>query len=183
MKKPVSSLLTKEHFWQIIDKSNNGKYLKDELSNLSEEELFGYKYWWDYYHAESYNQALWAVAYTVLGGCSDDGFDYFRFWLVTRGQHVYTNAIKDPDSLYNEFDNLTDDEYPEWEDVSYIPNEVFEEKWGKDYYDAEYDAQKNIEFIDTPRPVIVFEWSEDNEDSIRAICPKIFDKWWGNDRF
>jgi len=183
MKKMVSTLLTEERFWEILENSNKGKDLKAELSKLSQDEIFGYKYWWDYFHAESYNQALWAVAYTVLGGCGDDGFDYFRFWLVTRGKDVYKKAIQEADSLCNEFDCLTDDEYPEWEDVSYVPNEVFEEKWGKDYYEAEDEAQENIAFIDTPRPKIDFEWDEDNEESIRAVCPKTFDKWWGNDKF
>jgi len=180
MKKPVSSLLTREQFWDIIEKSNKGNDLKNELSRLSQEEIFGYRYWWDYFHAESYNQALWAVAYTVMGGCSDDGFDYFRFWLVTRGQEVYARALQDADSLCDEFDDC---EYPEWEEVSYIPNDVFEEKWGKDIYDAENDAEGSIEFIIPPRPKMVFEWEEADEASIRAVCPNTFDKWWGNDKF
>lgn len=28
-----------------------------------------------------------------------------------------------------------------------------------------------------------FEWEEDDEDSIRKVCPRTFDKWWGNDVF
>lgn len=27
--------------------------------------------------AESYRSPLWAAAYVINGGCSDDGFDYF----------------------------------------------------------------------------------------------------------
>ena len=180
MKKLVSSLLSEERFWEIINKSNKGERLKEELSKLSEEEIFGYKYWWDYFHAESYNQALWAVAYTVMGGCSDDGFDYFRYWLVTRGREVYKEALQEADSLCDEFD---DTDYPEFEESCYVPNEVFEEKWGKDFYDAEDKAQEVIEFIDTPRPQIVFQWQEDDEASIRAVCPKTFEKWWDNDKF
>jgi len=183
IKKLVSSLLTEEQFWEIIEKSNKGNDLKAELSKLSKEEIFGYKYWWDYFHMESYNQALWAVAYTVLGGCSDDGFDYFRYWLVTRGKDVYKKAIQDADSLCNEFEDVADGEYPEWEEIAYAPMEVFEEKWDKDFYDAEDEAQESIEFIDTPRPQLIFEWNEGDEASIKAVCPKTFKKWWGNDKF
>ncbi|MCL2353780.1 MAG: DUF4240 domain-containing protein [Defluviitaleaceae bacterium] len=183
MKKLVSSLLTKDQFWSIIEKSNHGKNLKDELAKLTQEELLGYKYWWDYLHAESYKQDLWAVAYTVMGGCGDDGFDYFRFWLVTRGQDVYEAALANTDSLCDEFDKIPDGEYPEWEEVSYIHSEVFEEKWGKDIYDAEWDAQNHIEFLPTPRPEIDFKWEEDDEESIKAVCPNTFDKWWGNKKF
>jgi len=27
---------------------------------------------------------LWAAAYVINGGCSDDGFDYFRGWLIVQ---------------------------------------------------------------------------------------------------
>ncbi|MEV6717042.1 DUF4240 domain-containing protein [Lentzea sp. NPDC051208] len=47
----------------------------------------------------SYQNPLWAAAYVINGGCSDDGFDYFRGWLVTQGEEVFTAALVDPDSL------------------------------------------------------------------------------------
>jgi hypothetical protein len=49
--------------------------------------------------AESYRSPLWAAAYTLNGGCSDDGFDYFRGWLVTQGRTAFERAVADPDSL------------------------------------------------------------------------------------
>ena len=49
--------------------------------------------------AASYRDSLWAAAYLLNGGCSDDGFDYFRGWLVTQGREVFEAAIADPDSL------------------------------------------------------------------------------------
>ena len=49
--------------------------------------------------ADSYRNPLWAAAYLINGGCSDDGFDYFRGWLVTQGREVHDRAVADPDSL------------------------------------------------------------------------------------
>lgn len=49
--------------------------------------------------AESYQNPLWAAAYLINGGCSDDGFDYFRGWLLTQGQEVYDAVLASPDSL------------------------------------------------------------------------------------
>ncbi|MEU5810381.1 DUF4240 domain-containing protein [Streptomyces sp. NPDC047718] len=49
--------------------------------------------------AESYRSPLWAAAYVINGGCSDDGFDYFRGWLLTQGEAVFAAALADPDSL------------------------------------------------------------------------------------
>ena len=171
--------MTKDRFWEIINNSGKGKNLANELDKLSEDEIFGYRYWWDYFHRQSYNQALWAAAYIVMGGCSDDSFDYFRFWLITRGEVVYMNAIQDADSLCGEFEIMTDGEYPIWEEADYIPAEVFERKFNKDFYEEE----DNIDYGDMSLPEIKFEWEEDNEESIRKICPKTFDKWWDNDKF
>jgi hypothetical protein len=49
--------------------------------------------------ALSYRNPLWGAAYLINGGCSDDGFDYFRGWLLTQGQTVFESALADPDSL------------------------------------------------------------------------------------
>jgi hypothetical protein len=47
----------------------------------------------------SYRWDLWAAGYLINGGCSDDGFDYFRGWLITQGRQIWEAAIADPDSL------------------------------------------------------------------------------------
>ena len=48
---------------------------------------------------ESYRRDLWGAAYLINGGCSDDGFDYFRGWLLGQGQAIWQAALADPDSL------------------------------------------------------------------------------------
>ena len=37
---------------------------------------------------DSYRWDLWGAAYLANGGCSDDGFDYFRGWLIGQGRKV-----------------------------------------------------------------------------------------------
>jgi hypothetical protein len=49
--------------------------------------------------AESYCWDPWGAAYLINGGCSDDGFDYFRGWLLTQGRATWEAAVADPDSL------------------------------------------------------------------------------------
>lgn len=49
--------------------------------------------------AESYRGDLWGAAYVINGGASDDGFEYFRGWLVSQGREVFEGALADPDSL------------------------------------------------------------------------------------
>ncbi|GAA1564411.1 hypothetical protein GCM10009827_102500 [Dactylosporangium maewongense] len=49
--------------------------------------------------AVSYRAGLWAAAYVINGGASDDGFEYFRGWLITQGRETFERALADPDSL------------------------------------------------------------------------------------
>jgi len=42
---------------------------------------------------------LWGAAYLANDGCSDDGFLYFRAWLITQGKDIFEQVCKDPDSL------------------------------------------------------------------------------------
>jgi Protein of unknown function (DUF4240) len=46
--------------------------------------------------ADSYRRPLWAATYLVNGGCSDDGFEYFRGWLIMQGREVYERVVADP---------------------------------------------------------------------------------------
>jgi hypothetical protein len=49
--------------------------------------------------AGSYRTPLWAAAYVINGGCSDDGFDYLRGWLILQGREVFEHVVADPDAL------------------------------------------------------------------------------------
>jgi hypothetical protein len=49
--------------------------------------------------AESSRWELWGAAYLLNGGCSADGFDYFRGWLLGQGRATWAAALDDPDSL------------------------------------------------------------------------------------
>jgi hypothetical protein len=48
--------------------------------------------------ADSYRGDLWAATYMINGGASDDGFDYFRGWLIAQGRQVFERVVADPDS-------------------------------------------------------------------------------------
>ncbi|WP_234527232.1 MULTISPECIES: DUF4240 domain-containing protein [unclassified Streptomyces] len=49
--------------------------------------------------AESCTLPLRAAAHLVSGGCSDDGFDYFRGWPIAQGREVFETMVADPDAL------------------------------------------------------------------------------------
>lgn len=43
------------------------------------------------------------------GGCADDGFEYFRNWIISRGKDVYDQAKANPDTLISQKNNGEDD--------------------------------------------------------------------------
>lgn len=49
--------------------------------------------------AFAYRSPLWAAAYVINGGCSDDGFAYFRGWLIAQGRDTFERVVADPDVL------------------------------------------------------------------------------------
>lgn len=77
----------------------------------------------------SYTWALWGAAYLINGGCSDDGFDYFRGWLLTQGREKFEAALADPDSLVELVDLVEEDEL-ECETILYAAYQAYEEKAG-----------------------------------------------------
>jgi hypothetical protein len=77
----------------------------------------------------AYTWKLWGAAYLLNGGCSDDGFEYFRGWLVAQGRKVYEAALADPDSLAKVADPENDQH--ECEDILYAPMRAYEGIAGK----------------------------------------------------
>src|SRR5437588_12176207 len=95
-------------FWRLIEaakQESNGKVEQevDELYQMllvlpAAEIAEFHNHFWELMD-QSYTWDLWAAAYIILGGCSDDAFDYFRGWLIAQGESVFENAMKDPETL------------------------------------------------------------------------------------
>ncbi|GLH79310.1 hypothetical protein SSBR45G_42190 [Bradyrhizobium sp. SSBR45G] len=105
--------------------------LESALRELPLEQITGFEVAFRRYLNAAYTWDLWGAAYVVHGGCSDDGFEYFRRWLVTRGREVYEAAMADPDSLAD-FDGAAGPNGAwEFEAIYYVTLKVFREKGGQ----------------------------------------------------
>lgn len=49
--------------------------------------------------SEAYREEVWALAFLVHDGCSDDAFEDFRNWMILAGEHTYHGIITDPDAF------------------------------------------------------------------------------------
>jgi hypothetical protein len=95
-------------FWQLIERSKaasegdcdrQADALTVLLLELPATAVMAFDRLFDQYADQAYRNELWAAAYIINGGCSDDGFEYFRRWLIGQGEAVYTAALRDPESL------------------------------------------------------------------------------------
>ncbi|MFD3502967.1 DUF4240 domain-containing protein [Streptomyces sp. NPDC058678] len=102
--------MNEQQFWQLIAAARDQSLDPDESETVArettsllatrpaEEMVAAQQVLWDLM-AASYTNPLWAAAYVINGGCSDDGFDYFRGWLIGQGRKVFERIIADPDAL------------------------------------------------------------------------------------
>lgn len=128
--------MDENRFWTIIDKSRKeaaapGKQheaLAEILQSLTAEEIAGFAKHWYTKHGEAYRWDLWAVAYIIHGGCSDDAFMDFRAWLIGQGRDVYESALADPASVGNLVESSEGEEMICYEELNYVSSDAYKKK-------------------------------------------------------
>ena len=133
----------------------------------------------DYLQALSYTSELWCAAYVACGGCSDDSFDYFRAWLTGRGKVTFYNALENPDSLLDVFKELAEaGEVPDNELMLSVAQDAYEAQTGKEDYWTRRDLSFDLTGNPKDRATMQFNWTEDDPESMKKICPNVFDYFW-----
>ncbi|WP_369902133.1 DUF4240 domain-containing protein [Bacillus manliponensis] len=176
------STMTEELFWELIDMSKKKseypeeqvEWLSTYLSRKPVREIIEFDFILQTYHHNSYSSHLWAAAYIIMGGCSDDSFDYFRAWLIVQGKDVFEAAIEDPETLIPTLKFIEEDDVPELEDLLFVAAGAYEEKTGKDFdeYDELYHQIKEGPY---DFPNIEFDWDDDDDEGLKNKFPKL----WG----
>jgi hypothetical protein len=144
--------MTKDTFWELIDKSGRdvGKdqmdglsarlrrdrqldCLLDRLQMLGPEEIVQFHRCFEECVRDAYRWDLWAVAWIVNGGCSDDGFDYFLGWLIAQGREYYHAALADPETAAR---YVKRGEFAQCGEMWSIARRAYEARTGKeDFYE------------------------------------------------
>ncbi len=156
-------------FWNLIDESQKdsidceqqSETLAELLKNLEASEIVSFEEHFNKKLVESFSWELWGVAYLINGGCSDDGFLYFRGWLISQGKDYFDAALENPENGAN---NASPDEFNECESILYVARQVFEEKTGNEI--SSYYVE--------PNQPSGKKWQEEN---LEEIYPKIAEKF------
>ncbi len=94
--------MNKDSFWALIesarevgeDCNERAECVIEQLSQLPPADILDFQRHIEECLAETYRWDLWAVAFIIMGGCSDDSFEYFRGWLIIQGRSYYEAALK-----------------------------------------------------------------------------------------
>jgi hypothetical protein len=175
-------MMDENQFWSIIETTKTSsedleefeENLSKTLFKLSANEIIEFYLREQKLRFDSYNSDLWCAAYIMNGGCSDDAFEYFRCWLIAQGKDVFYKALKNPDTLV-ELYSPEEEEY-DFEGFMYLTSDSFEKKTGKDiddYVDYEQFTSNEAHY-----PDFECNWEEENQDSMKKICPKLMKVAW-----
>lgn len=111
--------MTDEHFWTIIAQSykNAGSdfdrqlgELQALLESLEPSEILDFGNHFDRRMELAYHWDVWAAAFIIRGGCSDDAFDDFRGTLIAFGQQAFESIVEDSDALRDVLDRICFDD-------------------------------------------------------------------------
>jgi len=127
-------------FWRVIEAAKEkskgeveeqAEIVATQLAQYTPEEIVEFDKILDRLMARSYTNELWAACYILNGGCSDDGFDYFRGWLISQGEAIFNRALQDPQSLADV--ELPEDDNLEAESILYVAWTAYEERTGSEF--------------------------------------------------
>ena len=169
-------------FWNLIERAKtNSEDVESQVELLTEylsqrlvDDIFEFKRIIDQLYTKSYLPNLWGAAYLMNGGCSKEGFEHFRGWLIAKGREVFQSALENPDNLskYVREDDYNFGEY-ESEGMMYVAVKAFIAKTGGTMDDF------NDKLSPNPYPEIQLDWDFDDDDELKQRYPKLFKKFGG----
>jgi hypothetical protein len=178
--------MTVAEFWDHIratrrvDADAHAERLVKRLAKLSEAKILAFDHLWHRMLHRAYRWNLWGAAYLIHGGCSDDGFDYFRRWLVLRGREAFEAAVKRPDALA---DVVTDDDFTEVYgdpglDAWFAATGRKKTDAGYAAYDAAFRARYGEPKV---LPDLGDDWDLEDHDQLRRRLPRLAARYLDGD--
>ena len=168
-------------FWEIVESvrgqdgdSDHAKRLVSKLRRLSASDIVSFAVNFETLHDAAHRGDVWAAGLLLNHGhATDDGFKYFRNWLISRGRAVYGAALKNADSLSNVKVPLGQfGPEAEFESFGYAPATAYEEVTGKDIYKSK-DWKKQ-----SKGPVVEeFEWQTYTDEVLAQRLPRLWKKY------
>jgi hypothetical protein len=126
--------VTIKKFWQILDKVHRDstgrmtvkcRLLRNALRKLPASEIRSFDHHFGNCEAKPYTWDLWATAYIIGGGWSDDMFSDFRATLISCGRSIFERVTRSPGTVIDA--GLTK-KNAFYEGYQYVAGDIYEEK-------------------------------------------------------
>ncbi|UII56446.1 DUF4240 domain-containing protein [Cytobacillus spongiae] len=174
----------KHEFWSLIKASQREEeqndWLTDRLVTEDLDTILEFEVHLQRIMNESYQSNLWAAAYVIMGGCSDDTFDYFRGWLIGQGEEVYNRVLQNPEYLaeYISDDRLDEEGYPQNEELLSVGFDAYsliktgDLEWDDSLYDEFLSSLDEKRLSSTED--IDLNWEEDD---LEELFPLLWERF------
>ena len=169
--------MTRQEFWSIVDRVNESAagdmarkcvLLATVLRALPIAEVESFSIHFDECDDEAFTWNLWAAAYIMRGGCSDDSFANFRATLISMGRKTFETVAAAPESLV---DIEVDADQAFHEGYQYVAMTVYEDATGHPPARGGRAGDETIE--DEIKPT-GRRW---REDRVRDLYPRLATKY------
>ncbi|MGY5137813.1 DUF4240 domain-containing protein [Streptomyces nigrescens] len=165
-------------FWELIDGSREAAEgdpeeqadaLVERLLGLDPDAVVDFARHFEARYNRAYSWDLWAAASVMLGGASDDAFDYFRCWLIGQGREVFEGALHDPDQLAELVDDFDETVDGDAEELGYAADEAYEQMTG--------GVMPDLELPPPPREPLGTYLDFDDGQAMAERFPTLWDRF------
>jgi hypothetical protein len=174
--------MTDRAFWDIIGKavgsgfeSEHADRLEAVLLRMKPSRIVAFAVAYESKLRAAEKGPVWAAGVLLNGGHgSDDGFLYFRHWLIGQGEAVYTAALSNPDFLADreiEFEDGVPS--TEWELFGAVAEDVYRAKTGRDLHTAIDELKSETRSTESRD----WHWTEYTEAFMRESLPNLWSRY------
>lgn len=126
-------------FWELVDSSRaaadgdadeQGELLVEKLTQLDPDAVTCFAQHFESRFNRAYQWDLWAAAWILLDGVSDDAFDSFRCWLIGQGREVFESAAHDADTLATHLPGFDPELDGDADDIGFAADDAFDQLTG-----------------------------------------------------
>lgn len=165
-------------FWEIVDSTreaadgdpeDHADLLVERLVRLDPDSVLDFARHFEVRYNRAYHWDVLAAAVILLGGASDDSFDYFRCWLIGQGREVFEGAVHDADSLAGLLDGFDEEIDGDAEELGYAADEAYEQLTGAVAPDPGVQTQ--------PRELAGTALDLDDDDALADRLPQLWERF------
>ncbi|MCX5333301.1 MULTISPECIES: DUF4240 domain-containing protein [unclassified Streptomyces] len=177
-----------DEFWSIVGTARSKttedlpfhEALVDLLARRSPQDILRYQERFDALRDAVYRWDVWAAAYLIGGGCSDDSFMDFRAGLIAQGRDWYERAAAVPDSLADHAEVIGaaadfEDRTLFYEDANYCASDAYERITGdgEAFYEAWEQYRAAHPGPGPTEPDMGEDFDFDDDDEMRRRLPRL----------